>query len=147
MRALILSAGAIALLSGSTAAFATSAQKPAPVPAAEFEMPSKAEMEAAIDALPDLNALLGDMMTLVHDERLQERMEKSGEAFAKRLDKSGALEPDANGIPDIKLALKALMGAMTDEDVTGGLLDTITDMQQIMEKHIPEERADASKPE
>lgn len=141
MRSLILSASALLFLSGS--AMATEKAK---TPQGSFEMPSTSELEAAIDELPDLNAMLGDLMHLVKDEKLQKRMERSGEAFSERLEKSGALEPDENGIPDIKLALKALVGVMGDEDITGGLLDTVSELQDIMEKHIPEEDAPA-KPE
>ena len=141
MRALILSTSALVLLSGSALAHPETADKPAPKPVPEtaFEMPSTAELEAAIDELPDLNAMLGDFMNLVKDEKLQKRMERSGEAFAEKMEKSGALEPDENGIPDIKLALKALVGVIGDEDVTGGLLDTVSELQEIMEKHIPDE--------
>ena len=148
MRALILSASTLMLVSGSALADTEKTENTAPRALSEmtFEMPSTEEMEAAIDKMPDLNAILGDLMVLVKDERLQERMEKSGEAFAERLDKSGAMEPDENGIPNIKLALKALVGALGDEEVTGGLLDTVSDLQQVMEKHVPEEDAPA-KPE
>ena len=143
MRTLILSAAASVFLSGSAFAHPEMAEKKAPkgVPEATFELPSTAEMEAAIDKMPDLNAIMGDLMNLVKDERLQERMESSGDAFAKKLDKSGAMRLDENGMPDIKLALKALVGALGDEEVTGGLLDTVTELQQVMEKHIPEEDA------
>ena len=141
MRALILSASALVLLSGSALAHPEKSETPQPktVPNATFEMPSTSELEAAIDELPDLNAMLGDLMHLVKDDKLQKRMERAGEAFSEKMEKSGALEPDENGIPDIKLALKALVGVMSDEEVTGSLLDTVTDLQEVMEKYIPED--------
>lgn len=105
----------------------------------EMKLSSKAEIEDMIDRLPDFNAVIDDVIKLTENDRLQKRIERSGEAFADKLEDSGALEPDENGIPDIKLMLKVVVTAMSDEEVTGGLLETLSELQSVMEKHIPEE--------
>lgn len=112
----------------------------------DFNLPSQSEIEEMIDSLPDFNAIIGDVIKLTENDRLQKRMERSGEAFSEKLEKSGALEPDENGIPDIKLALKVIASAVSDEDVTGGMLDTISELQTLMEKHVPEDEREKPAP-
>lgn len=118
------------------------AQPPVPDREAQFNFPTPAEIEAIIDELPDFNAILSDVRHLVEDDKLQRRMERSGEAFADKLEQSGALEPDENGLPDIKLTLQVMMLALGEEEVSGGLIETLTELQAVMDKHLPEDAAD-----
>lgn len=134
MRHVLLSLAVVAM---SSSAFA----HPEPEPltkSQDFNLPSQTEIEEMIDRLPDFNAIIGDVIELTENDRLQKRMERSGEAFSDKLEESGALEPDENGIPDIKLALKVMMSVMSDEEVTGGMIETLSELQSIMEKHVPE---------
>ncbi len=113
---------------------------------ATTKFPSKAEIEAAIDDMPDFNAIFDDMIALTENNDLSERMERSADRVKTDLETSGALEPDRNGLPDIKLTLKVLMGALSEEEVSEGLLETLTDIQAIMEKHMDDDSAADSAP-
>lgn len=139
MRLIILSALAAAQLSlpAITVAAETDQKPTASTPSTPF--PTKAEMHAAIDSLPDINALLDDLIKLTKETDLPERMEKTTDQLTTDLEKSGALEPDRNGLPDIKLTLKIFANALADEEVSEGLKDTLDDLEVILEKHMPED--------
>ena len=140
MRFFVLSAAALTMLSAP--AFAHPEHTEASKPSAEIKLPSKAEIEKAIDEMPDLNAILGDLITLANKSDLPKRMERTGETLKKDLNVSGALGPDRNGLPDIKLTLKILANVLSDEDVTEGLSETMAGLQTIMEKHMKESQSE-----
>lgn len=126
MRLVILSVAALGLLS--TPAIAGTQSK----------LPTKAEMHKAIDDMPDFNAILDDLIKLTEDSELAERMERSGEKLKTDLETSGALEPDRNGLPDIKMTLKIFASVLAEEDISEELHETLSDLEAIMEKHISE---------
>jgi len=97
------------------------------------QLPSKTEIQDAIKQMPDMNAIMGDMMGLMKDERFRENMESSARAFGDRLERSGALETGENGMPDFNNAFGVMLETFSDEEAMGGMLDTM-----IMEKHAPE---------
>ncbi len=101
----------------------------------DITLPTKAQIEAAIDEMPDLNAILDDLIILAGESELPQRMAETGETVKERLEASGALEPDRNGLPDIKLTLKVLLGALAEENVSEELSETLSDIQIILKKH------------
>lgn len=101
----------------------------------DITFPTKAQIEAAIDEMPDLNAILGDLIILAGESELPQRMTETGETVKQRLEASGALEPDRSGLPDIKLTLKVLLGALAEENVSEELSETLSDIQIILKKH------------
>lgn len=135
MRSLYLSIAALAAFSSPAMAHPEHSEAPKPVPDAAF--PSKADLEKAIDDMPDINAILGDLIVIVSQSDLPRQMERTGETLKKDLKDSGALEPDRNGLPDIKLTLKTVMNAFMDEGVSESLLETGKEMQAVIEKHAP----------
>lgn len=139
MRLIILTALAAAQLSLPAVTGATEADQTLSSSTPGTPFPTKAEMHAAIDSLPDINALLKDLIKLTKETDLPKRMEKTTDKLAADLEKSGALEPDRNGLPDIKLTLKIFANALADEEVSEGLKDTLDDLEVILEKHMPEE--------
>lgn len=145
MRSLCLSLAAIFAASGTAMAHPDHTETPKPVPEATF--PSKAEIEKAIDDMPDFNAILGDLITVAAKSELPRQMERTGDKFRKDLKDSGALEPDRNGLPDIKLTLKTLMNAFMDEGLSESVLATGKDMQAVIEKHVPPQPEAEKQPE
>jgi len=102
------------------------------------QLPSKSEIQEAIKQMPDMNALMGDMMLLMKDEKFRKNMESSARVFSDNLEDSGALDTSANGLPDMNSALAVMMETFSDEEAMGGMLDTMMGLATAMEKHIPE---------
>ena len=134
-----------ALLAAPLAIAETTANHPGPeaatpqasVPAKTAQLPSAAEIEAALAQMPDMNAIMGDMMDIVKDEDFQDTMKDSLGAFTERLDGSGALEPQDNGMPDFNSLFAVMLGTLSDEETMGGMLETMDEFVGVMEKHAP----------
>lgn len=133
---------ALALTAMSTAAMAhPEPETTAPKSIAKMEkpqLPSKAEIQDAIKQMPDMNAIMGDMMGLMKDESFRENMESSARAFKGRLENSGALETGINGMPDFNSAFAVMLETFSDEEAMGGMMDTMMGLATAMEKHAPE---------
>ena len=138
-----------ALMSFASPAFAHPDPKPL-APAAktttqslnQIQMPSRAELDAARAAMPDLNGLMGDMMGMMKDEQFSSQMKNTAKAFSEEIEKSGALNATtANGMPDFNALMDTMFAVMGDTDAMGGMLESMTDMASTMEKsvekHVP----------
>lgn len=139
-----------ALLTVSAPAFAhpdpDSPQTTTHAPITAPQLPSQADIAAAIEHMPDMNAIMGDMMGLMKDEGFRDKMESSAKAFAKNIDIDDAFKTGSDDLPDFNKAFASMLGAFSDEDAIGGLLNVMTDMAHTMEKHIPEDAKKATKP-
>lgn len=112
-----------------TPAFANSSKK-----SDELQLPSQEQMEAIVKKLPNINGMMDSLVALNEDGKLEKRMEKSGKAFTRRLEKSGALESRENGMPDFNKMMAVMLLSLSDEEVMGGLVETIDDLQAVMEE-------------
>lgn len=139
MRHILMTAAALTLLSATAFAHPEHSESDKDTPETEFTLPSKAEMQDILDQMPDFNGILGDFKDMAEDEDIQNRLENIGESFVQKLDESGALETQKNGLPDINKAIEVMMFAFTDDDIAGELVDTMTEVQDIVEKHMPED--------
>ena len=110
------------------------------------QLPSKSEIQEAIKQMPDMNAVMGDMMGMMKDERFRSDMESSARAFGDRLEHSGALEVGKNGMPDFNNAFAVMLETFSDEEAMGGMMDTMMGLAEVMEKHAPEGISTAKKP-
>ena len=133
---------ALALSAYSTAAMAhPESENKAPKSITKMErpqLPSKTEIQEAIKQMPDMNAIMGDMMGVMKDERFRENMESSARAFGDKLERSGALKTGKDGMPDFNNAFAVMLETFSDEEAMGGMLDTMMGLAQAMEKHAPE---------
>lgn len=137
---------ALAFSGISTAAFAHAEAHPEPEAQAPKsitkmerpQLPSKTEIQEAIKQMPDMNAIMGDMMGIMKDERFRDNMESSARAFGDRLERSGALETGENGMPDFNSAFAVMLEAFSDEEAMGGMMNTMMGLAEAMEKHAPE---------
>lgn len=107
-----------------------------------IQMPSRVELEAAREAMPDLNGLMGDMMGMMKDKDFTSKMENTAKVFGEQIEKSGALNTtSANGMPDFNALMDTMFAVMGNEDAMGGMLESLTDMastlEQSVEKHVP----------
>ena len=128
-----------------TALAAPQASKTSPAPSVQtalkdLKLPSQAEINDMLENMPDFNGIMGDMLELAQDEKVQKRLKASAESFKSKLDESDVLtKRDANGLPDINAVMSVLLGAMTDEGFAGELLEGMTEfaeeMEIITEKH------------
>jgi len=141
---------ALAVSAFSTAAFAhPEPETKAPKSITKMErpqLPSKTEIQDALKQMPDMNAVMGDMIGIMKDERFRGNMESSARAFGDRLGRSGALETGENGLPDFNNAFAVMLETFSDEEAMGGMLDTMMGLAQTMEKHAPETVKTAKKP-
>lgn len=139
LRALTLSLG---FLGASSAAMAHPEPEPtAPKSVTMMErpqLPSKTEIQEAIKQMPDMNAIMGDMMGIMKDERFRDNMESSARTFGDRLERSGALETGENGLPDFNSAFAVMLETFSDEEAMGSMMDTMMGLAAAMEKHVPE---------
>ena len=102
------------------------------------QLPSKSEIQEAIKQMPDMNAVMGDMMGLMKDEGFRKNMESSARAFGDRLERSGAIETGKNGMPDFNSAFAVMLETFSEEEAMGGMLNTMMGLAATMEKHAPE---------
>ena len=102
------------------------------------QLPSKSEIQEAIKQMPNINAIMGDMVGLIKDESFRDNMESSARAFGDRLERSGALEAGKDGLPDFNNAFTAMLETFSDEKAMDGMLDTVMGLAEAIEKHAPE---------
>jgi hypothetical protein len=114
----------------------------APTKLEDIKLPTQAEINDMVNSLPDMNAVMGQMMTVMKDPDIRANMEKSGKAFAKRMESSGALKTSGpDDLPDFNKAFEAMLGMMGDQEAMGGLLSSMGAMAEGLEgieKHLPE---------
>lgn len=136
----------MAALGLSSAAFAHPSPD-APQSAAKIikpQLPSQAEINEALTQMPDINAIMGGMMSLMKDEKFRNQMESSAKAFSQRMDAQDVFKKDANGMPDFNKAFEVMLGTFADEDAMGGMLETMMGLAEAMEEHIPEDMKKAA---
>ena len=54
------------------------------------------------------------------------------------MDKDDVFKTGPDGLPDFNKAFGAMLGAFSDEEAMGGMMDTMMGLAETMEKHIPE---------
>lgn len=141
-RTLLLTAAALAI---PTAAFAhPEPETEAPQTITKPQLPTQAELEKALEQMPDMNAIMGDMMGLMKDEEFQGKMKNSAKVFADKMDKEDVFQKGPDGMPDFNKAFATMLTTFSDEQAMGGMLETMMDMAQTMEKHIPEDAKKAA---
>lgn len=113
-------------------------QEPAKSITAKPQLPSQTEIQDALKQMPDMNAIMGEMMGLMKDEKFRANMERSADSFAKRFEAEDVFKTDADGMPDFNKAFAVMLGAFSDEEAMGGMMDTMMGLAETMEKHVPE---------
>ena len=106
------------------------------------QLPTEAEIADILETMPDFNALMGDMLGVVQDEKLQSKMKSTAKNFGEKIEKSGALDKrDANGLPDFNALFAVMLPMIADEDGLGGLIEPMSEiaekMEGSMQKHAP----------
>ena len=108
----------------------------------DLKLPTQAEIDAMVKQMPDMNAIMGQMMTVMKDPDLRKGMERSAKAFGDKMDSSGVMQPTGkDGLPDFNKAFGAMLSLMGDEDAMGGMLESLGAMAEGLEgieQHIPE---------
>ena len=91
-------------------------------------LPSDEKIESIIDDLPDFNHLLDGLIEIAQDDEFREKFADSAAHMKSELEKSGAMEPRDNGLPDVNAGLAVLLRSLSDEDGIGGMLDALEDV-------------------
>lgn len=107
------------------------------------QLPSQAEITRALDQMPDMNAIMGDMMSMMKDEKLQGKMKSSAEVFAEKMKKEDVFKKGPDGMPDFNNVFATMLGTLSDEKAMGGIMETMQGLAETMDvtmqKHIPED--------
>lgn len=141
MRIFALTLAAPILFAGTALAHPEKSEKPAPRDISELQLPTQAEIDDMLAEMPDFNAIMGDFIRLAKDEKVQARFEAAGEKMSERIDRSGLLETDENGLPDFNALMGVMMSMMAKDGPMEDLLETVEDIQTVMEKHVDEDGA------
>ena len=133
---------AVAAIGLSAPAFAAQANDPAPKASKEFKLPSQGEIDEMIENMPDFNGIMDDMIDVMTDEKMQDRLESTAEKFKDLVDEDLLKERRENGLPDINNIMAVMLGAMSEDGAAGELLEGMsevaTELETIVEKHVPE---------
>ena len=105
------------------------------------QLPSASEIEDIMADMPDLNALMGGMMEMMSDPKMQSTMKNVGKTLEQKMDSSGAMKTQANGMPDMNAAMGAMLSMMSDEEVMGGMMEMLGGMAELAQEHVPEVKA------
>lgn len=108
-------------------------------PAEPFKMPTQGDIDEAMAQMPDVGAMMGDMMSILMDEDAIGGMKRSGEMMRKRMD-GPMSKRDENGMPEFGEMFEVMFGMFGDEEFMQGFFGMIEPMQEVMEKHAPAEK-------
>lgn len=103
----------------------------------EFKLPSQAEIEAIKKQLPDMTAMMGDMMAMMQDEDMQKNLKGSFDILKDHVGPEDFAKTD-EGLPDVTAMMGSMLDLMGDEDFIGGLIGAMEPLQQTLEKHMPD---------
>jgi len=101
-------------------------------------LPSEAAIEEMIEELPDFNHLMDGLLKIAQNEEVREQFTDSALHMKEQFEKSGAMEPRDNGLPDINAGLAVLLRSLSDEDGIGGMLDALEGVGDELETVIQE---------
>jgi hypothetical protein len=82
------------------------------------DLPSEAELDKAMDEMPDLNRLMGGMLEIMKDEATQAKMKSIGERMAQKMDGKDFRSAEGE-LPDFNAIMREMMGLMGDQDLIG----------------------------
>jgi len=103
-------------------------------------LPSSEQIEAMIDDLPDFNHLMDGLFKIAQDDKIREQIAESADHMQKQFEKSGALEPRSNGLPDFNAGIELMLRSLSDEKGLGGILDAMElagdDLKTVMEESL-----------
>ena len=141
MRILALSLAAPLIFAGTAFAHPEKSETKPVTDISKIELPTQAEIDDMLADMPDFNALIDDLIALATDEDVQARFEAAGDKMSQKLEKSGAFETDENGMPDFNAMMGVMMSMMAKDGPMEDILETVENIQTVMEKHVDEDGA------
>ena len=102
------------------------------------QLPSASEIENIMADMPDLNLLMGGMMEMMSDPKMQSTMKRAGKTLEQKMQSSGAMKTQANGLPDMNAAMGAMLSMLSDEETMGSMMEMVGGMAEMLEEHVPE---------
>jgi len=104
----------------------------APTDIKDIKLPTQAEIKAMQEAMPDMNALMGGMMEIMKDEKLQSSLRAASKTMAGKMADVDMTKGE-NGLPDMNAMMGAMLSMMGDEAVMGDMLSALAPMAEQME--------------
>ena len=95
------------------------------------DLPSEAEMNEAMAAMPDLNRLMAGMLDIMKDEETQATMKSLGARMSEKLDGKDYAGADGE-LPDFNAMMADMMGLMSDRELIGDLAELGLSMEDEM---------------
>lgn len=109
----------------------------------DIKLPTEADIEAIIDKMPDLNQMMGGMLDVMKDEKIQSKLKSAGENFADSVEKSGIKDLtaniDAGELPDFNNLFASLLRLTSDEEVLGDMIGVLSELQSSVEDNFDED--------
>lgn len=117
----------------------------APTNLKDIKLPTQAEIKAMQENMPDMNALMGGMMEIMKDEKLQSSLRSASKTMA---DKMGEVDmtKGENGLPDMNAMMGAMLSMMGDEAAMDEMLSALAPMAEQMESLAKDAAPEAPKP-
>lgn len=104
----------------------------APTDIKDIKLPSAAEIKAMHAQMPDMNALMGGMMEIMKDEKLQSSLRSASKTMAKKMGDVD-MSKGENGLPDMNAMMGAMLSMMSDEEGMGAMLSALKPLAIEME--------------
>ncbi len=143
MRHLIFTLSAALMISSPALAHPEKADPKPATDISDIQLPSKAEVEDMIDEMPDFNALMGAMMTIMKDEDLRDSLKDAGKSLSESVEKSGLTDMtadlDKGELPDINKLMATMLRLTADDNVMGKMLDVAKELEATVEENIDED--------
>ena len=132
---------AAAILAAPTLAFADEKRDPR-VEAILDELPTRADMENALEDMPDLNVLMTGVMDIAQDPETMDTLERVGARLEQRFADLDIEAADGE-MPDLNLLMGEMMGLATDlstdRETMGDLLGLMFQVVDVVEESVGEQ--------
>ena len=96
-------------------------------------LPSEAAIEEIIEELPDFNHLMDGLLKIAQNEEVREQFTDSALHMKEQFEKSGAMEPRENGLPDFNAGIAVLLRSLSDDDGIGGMIESLEGVSDELE--------------
>ncbi len=104
-------------------------------------LPSEAEIDTALAALPDMNALMTSMEDVMKDPETKATVDRFVARLEDRVGKEG-LGKTENGRPDVNALMREMLQLTSDREFMAEMIGLAFTMQDAMEEALPEAPAE-----
>lgn len=101
-------------------------------------LPSEAAIEEMIEDLPDFNHLMDGLLEIAQNEDVRAQFSDKAAHMKDQIEKSGAMKPRDNGLPDFNAGLAVLLRSLSDDEGLGGMIEALESVGDELETVVQE---------